>query len=112
MIGGNEEAFHAVKAVIQSFAKKLVYLGPVGSGHAVKAVNNTLLAAKILSLAEAMITLKSFDVPQRKLFQQSTHLLDARGSHNRDFLTIYYQGLLTTAFLWVCIVKMLVPLGK
>ena len=66
MIGGNEEAFHAVKAVIQSFAKNLVYLGPVGSGHAVKAVNNTLLAANILSVAEAMITLKSFDVPLEK----------------------------------------------
>jgi 3-hydroxyisobutyrate dehydrogenase len=55
-----------VKAVIQSFAKDLVYLGPVGSGHAVKAVNNTLLAANILSVAEAMITLKSFDVPLEK----------------------------------------------
>ena len=66
MIGGNEEAFHAVKPVIQSFAKNLVHLGPVGSGHAVKAVNNTLLAANILSVAEAMITLKSFDVPLEK----------------------------------------------
>ena len=66
MIGGNEEAFHAVKAVIQSFAKNLVHLGPVGSGHVVKAVNNTLLAANILSVAEAMITLKSFDVPLEK----------------------------------------------
>ena len=99
MIGGNEEAFHAVKPVIQSFAKNLVHLGPVGSGHAVKAVNNTLLAANILSVAEAMITLKSFDVPLEKAFQQSTHLLDARGSHNRDFLTMYYPGLLTTVFL-------------
>lgn len=66
MIGGNEEAFQAVKAVIQSFAKNLVHLGPVGSGHVVKAVNNTLLAANILSVAEAMITLKSFDVPLEK----------------------------------------------
>ena len=66
MIGGNEEAFHAVKELIQSFAKNLVYLGLVGSGQAVKAVNNTLLAANILSVAEAMITLKSFDVPLEK----------------------------------------------
>ena len=66
MIGGNEEAFHAVKKLIQSFAKNLVYLGLVGSGHAVKAVNNTLLAANILCVAEAMITLKSFDVPLEK----------------------------------------------
>ena len=66
MIGGKEKAFHAVKSVIQFFAKNLVHLGPVGSGHAVKAVNNTLLAANILSVAEAMITLKSFDVPLEK----------------------------------------------
>ncbi|MDA0854586.1 MAG: NAD(P)-dependent oxidoreductase, partial [Proteobacteria bacterium] len=66
MIGGKEEAFYAVKELIQSFAKNLVHLGPVGSGHAVKAVNNTLLAANILSVAEAMITLKSFDVPLDK----------------------------------------------
>ena len=66
MIGGNEESFHAVKGLIQSFAKNLVHLGPVGSGHAVKAVNNTMLAANILSVAEAMITLKSFNVPLEK----------------------------------------------
>ncbi|MEY3045177.1 MAG: hypothetical protein RL242_2019 [Pseudomonadota bacterium] len=66
MIGGKEEAFQAVKELIQSFAKNLVHLGPVGSGHAVKAVNNTLLAANILSVAEAMITLKSFGVPLEK----------------------------------------------
>jgi 3-hydroxyisobutyrate dehydrogenase len=66
MIGGKEEAFTAVKKLIQLFAKNLVHLGPVGSGHAVKAVNNTLLATNILSVAEAMMALKSLDVTLEK----------------------------------------------
>lgn len=55
MCGGSEAAFARVKPVIEMFGKKIVYCGPVGSGHTVKAVNQALLAVHILATAEALV---------------------------------------------------------
>ncbi len=55
MCGGSEAAFARVKPVIEIFGKKIVYCGPVGAGHTVKAVNQALLAVHILATAEALV---------------------------------------------------------
>lgn len=55
MCGGDESAFARVKPVIEAFGKKIVYCGPVGAGHTVKAVNQALLAVHLLSTAEALV---------------------------------------------------------
>jgi 3-hydroxyisobutyrate dehydrogenase len=55
MCGGSEAAFARVKPVIDLFGKKIVYCGPVGAGHTVKAVNQALLAVHILATAEALV---------------------------------------------------------
>jgi len=55
MCGGDPDAFERVKPVIEMFGKKIVYCGPVGAGHTVKAVNQALLAVHILSTAEALV---------------------------------------------------------
>jgi 3-hydroxyisobutyrate dehydrogenase len=55
MCGGTPEAFARVKPVIEIFGKKIVYCGPVGAGHTVKAVNQALLAVHILATAEALV---------------------------------------------------------
>ena len=46
------------RPVLEAFGKKIVLCGPVGSGHAVKAVNKALLAVHIWSLAEALAALR------------------------------------------------------
>lgn len=55
MCGGSESAFFRVKPIIDLFGKKIVYCGPVGAGHTVKAVNQALLAVHILATAEALV---------------------------------------------------------
>jgi 3-hydroxyisobutyrate dehydrogenase len=55
MCGGTESAFSRVKPIIELFGKKIVYCGPVGAGHTVKAVNQALLAVHILATAEALV---------------------------------------------------------
>jgi 3-hydroxyisobutyrate dehydrogenase len=55
MCGGDEAAFARVKPVIEIFGKKIVYCGPVGAGHTVKAVNQALLAIHLLATAEALV---------------------------------------------------------
>ena len=55
MCGGSEDAVARVTPVIETFGKKIVYCGPVGAGHTVKAVNQALLAVHILATAEALV---------------------------------------------------------
>ena len=62
MVGGDPDSFTEVENIISSFAKNIVHLGPSGAGHAVKAVNNTLLAANICSVSEGLIALKKYGI--------------------------------------------------
>ena len=62
MVGGDQEAFIEVEKIIATFAKNIVHLGASGAGHAVKAVNNTLLAANICSVSEGLIALKKYGI--------------------------------------------------
>ena len=62
MMGGDEVAVERVRPIIETFASHVNYLGPAGAGHAVKAMNNTLLAAHICAASEALVGLKRFGV--------------------------------------------------
>lgn len=59
MIGGEAEAFAQAKPVIDAFSGLIEYVGESGAGFAVKAVNNTLMAAHLWALAEGLTLLKS-----------------------------------------------------
>ena len=62
MVGGDEQAFAQAKPVIQAFAGLIEYVGESGSGFAVKAVNNTLMATHLWALAEGLTVLKAQQV--------------------------------------------------
>lgn len=57
MVGGDKSAFERARPVMETYAAKIVQVGPLGSGHAVKAVNNALLAVNLWALSEGMVAL-------------------------------------------------------
>lgn len=59
MIGGDAEAFEKAKPIIAAFSGLIEYVGESGSGFAVKAINNTLMATHLWALAEGLTVLKS-----------------------------------------------------
>jgi len=62
MLGSEDEASaERCESVVQSFGK-VVHTGPVGSGHAIKAVNNALNCAHLLMGAEGLLALQNFGV--------------------------------------------------
>ena len=66
MLGGSEAEVARARPVVALFGKKkVVHIGPVGAGHAVKGVNNALLAANILSAAEGITALVKAGVDPR-----------------------------------------------
>ncbi len=57
MVGGDPVVLERVKPVLSSFGARIVHMGPVGSGDAMKAVNNALLAINILAVGEGLAAL-------------------------------------------------------
>ena len=55
MIGGEDEAVVAkAKPVLEAMGKQLFRTGPIGSGHAMKALNNYVAAAAFIASTEAL----------------------------------------------------------
>lgn len=54
MVGGSEEDYSRGEAAMQSFAKAVKHMGPVGSGQLTKMVNQICCASMIQGLAEGM----------------------------------------------------------
>ena len=64
MVGATGD-FERALPVLQAFGKRIVHMGPLGSGDSMKAVNNTLLGANILALAESLTALVKAGVNPR-----------------------------------------------
>ena len=57
MAGGDAAVLERVREPLSAFAARVIHVGPVGCGHALKAINNTLLAIHILAAAEGLAAL-------------------------------------------------------
>ena len=66
MVGGDPAAFARARPVLGAFGSRIEHVGPVGAGHALKAVNNGLLAVHIRAFAEGLATLVKAGVPAAK----------------------------------------------
>ncbi len=65
MVGAEARVFERAVPLLRAFGARILHLGPVGAGDAMKAVNNALLAANILALAEGLVGLVRAGVPPR-----------------------------------------------
>ena len=65
MVGGSQAALARVMPVVKLFCNgdAVHHMGPYGAGHAVKAVNNMLLGANIVTATEGLTLLNKFGVP-------------------------------------------------
>jgi 3-hydroxyisobutyrate dehydrogenase len=55
MVGGDSQAFTTALPLLQLICAKVFHVGPVGSGHIVKALNNYLSAATLWTATEALV---------------------------------------------------------
>ncbi|HEU5153323.1 MAG TPA: NAD(P)-dependent oxidoreductase [Gemmatimonadales bacterium] len=69
MVGGSDATFERARPILAQFAKRIEHMGPVGTGHAMKAINNALLAVAILAFGEGMVGLVKAGVPARKALE-------------------------------------------
>ena len=62
MVGGAAEAFAQAQPVMQAMGKLIRHVGQSGTGFAVKAVNNMMMAVHLCAAAEGFTTLKAHGV--------------------------------------------------
>lgn len=81
MVGADPDIFARARPVLAAFGKRIEHMGPVGTGHAMKAVNNALLAVNILAVGEGLAALVKAGVPA----QTAVDVLNA--SSGRSFVS-------------------------
>ena len=94
MCGGEESVFERVRPVMEAFGRKIVHAGPVGSGDALKAVNNALLAVHILSAAEGLAVLVKAGVDPKVALE----VINASSGRSNTSENLIPQRVLTRAF--------------
>src|SRR5881394_954707 len=94
MWGGEITVFERVRLVVEAFGKKIVHAGPVGTGDALKAVNNALLAVHILSTAEGLAILVKAGVDAKIALD----VINASSGRSNSSENLIPQRVLTRAF--------------
>ena len=62
MVGGPESSFNKAKPFLQIFGKKISHVGSVGSGQALKCLNNLCSATGLLITSECLLVAKKFGI--------------------------------------------------
>jgi 3-hydroxyisobutyrate dehydrogenase len=69
MMGGSKEDADRARAICEGFGKKIVHVGAVGAGHAIKVVTNSMMAANMLIAAEGLLSLKKAGFDMKTAFE-------------------------------------------
>lgn len=62
MVGGDKALFERVKPMLEKMGKQIYFAGPLGAGHAIKALNNYVSAAGLIAACEAMHAGEAFGI--------------------------------------------------
>lgn len=94
MCGGDDATFARVQPVLQAFGEKIVLCGPVGAGHAVKAVNQAMLGVHIWAMAEGFVALQKAGVPTRTALD----VINASSGRSNASMNLFPERVMTRAF--------------
>lgn len=62
MVGGDRAIFERVKPLLEKMGSQIYHAGPLGAGHAIKALNNYVSAAGLIAACEAMHAGQAFGI--------------------------------------------------
>lgn len=94
MCGGDPSDIERARPVIAAFGKTIVHCGPVGSGDAVKAANQALLALTILGTAEVLAALAKSGVSAEVALQ----VINTSSGRSNASMNLFPERVLTRAF--------------
>lgn len=94
MCGGDAATFERARPALEMFGRKVVLVGPVGAGHALKAVNNAWLAVHLWSAAEGLAALAKAGVSPAAALD----VINASSGRSNSSENLIPQRVLTGAF--------------
>jgi 3-hydroxyisobutyrate dehydrogenase-like beta-hydroxyacid dehydrogenase len=86
MVGARGDVFEGLLPYLSAFGTDIIYCGPVGSGQAVKILNNMVLFETVGALAEALAVGRSAGLDERLL-------LEALGKGSADSFALRNHGM-------------------
>ena len=65
MIGGSEGDFAKAKDILSLCGKTIIHAGPVGAGHAIKVLTNSIMGATVWITSECLLVAKRFGIDMK-----------------------------------------------
>jgi len=87
MAGGSDADFQRAKPLLETMSENLFHLGPLGTGHKIKLLNNACSVSMAILLAEVVQTAQAADVDMKLLADVMTS-----GPLGSDFMAWMFEG--------------------
>jgi len=94
MAGGQPDDVRRARALVAPMAASITHVGPSGSGHAAKALNNLLAAANLVAAAEVLTVAKRFGIAAATMLD----VLNASTGRNQATEVKFPRHVLTGSF--------------
>ena len=94
MVGGDASLLERVRPILSAFGSNIVHCGPVGAGHALKSVNNAMLAVHLWSLGEGLAALTKAGVSPKLALD----VINASSGRSNASQNLFPERVLTRAF--------------
>jgi 3-hydroxyisobutyrate dehydrogenase len=94
MVGGDAALLERARPVLETFGRKIVHCGDVGTGDALKAINNALLAIHVWSTAEGLAALAKAGVAA----DIALDVINASSGRSNASMNLFPDRVLTRAF--------------
>ena len=94
MCGGDEATMARARPVLEAFGEKIVLCGPIGAGHAVKAVNQAMLGVHIWSLSEGLVALQKAGVSP----ETALDVINSSSGRSNTSMNLFPERVVTRAF--------------
>jgi 3-hydroxyisobutyrate dehydrogenase len=94
MVGGEGRTIERCRPVLEAMGKQIFLTGPLGSGHAMKALNNYVSAAGLAAAVEAVLAAARFGLDAGKVVD----VLNASTGMNNSTLNKFHRFILSRTF--------------
>jgi 3-hydroxyisobutyrate dehydrogenase-like beta-hydroxyacid dehydrogenase len=81
MVGADDATLAAIRPVLEAYCENIFHVGPIGSGHRMKLINNFLSQGTAALIAEAVTTATKAGIDLAKLFE----VVSAGGANSAVF---------------------------
>ncbi len=94
MVGGDAQSITRCRPMLEAMGRQIFLTGPLGSGHAMKALNNYVSAAGLVAAAEGVLAAQRFGLDPGNVVD----ILNASTGMNNSTLNKFHQFILSRAF--------------